>query len=321
MDRRWARRLTALYSREWRARYGEEFATFLEERPVTMVSIVDVVMSALRERVAGRGRVHMDRRQRSMVLMTWAYLAAVAAGVNFYFCVDDTPLADVMRQHAVLAASFGVVGKASFLAVVAVVGLAVPTTVRMLRVAAVTRRWSAVGCVAVPFGAAAATIAWMAAASTWAHAEWGSAWVPLPWDVGGDWIAPGTWPPLNVRWTLSAVTLTLLIAGLFGSAISVGQAIKRTDLSRLQPVWLAGATLSLAGCIVIMTVAVTTWGLFAERYASADFHMRNGGFFVSTTVASWAASAVVFAASTLMALRGAQLAITVRDESVSPRLG
>jgi hypothetical protein len=321
MDRRLAQWLTALYPLAWRSRFGKEFAAFLEERSSTIGTILDVIGSALRERVTCPGAFHVNTRQQSLVMMIWAYLAAVAAGVNFYFLVDDTPLANVMRHHAVLSALFGVVAKTSFLALIAVVGLALPITVRMLHIAATTRRWDAIGRVAVPFGAAAATVAWMAAAGFWSHLRWGGSWVPLPWDVGGDWIAPHNWPPLSVRWPLSAVTLTLLIAGLLGSAISVRQAIERTDLSRLRPLWLKVTTLSLAAFIVVMALGVTAWGIFAERYALADFHIRNGGFFVSTNIASWSASAILFVASAFMAVRGARLAIAVHEESAkSPRL-
>jgi hypothetical protein len=56
MDSRWARRLTALYPSAWRARYGDEFAAFLEEEPSTLRAIVSVVTSAIRERV-GRADV------------------------------------------------------------------------------------------------------------------------------------------------------------------------------------------------------------------------------------------------------------------------
>jgi hypothetical protein len=312
MDSRWARRLTALYPAAWRARYGAEFAAFLEEQPSTLGAIADVVTSAIRERVGGSVGLGMDSRQQSLVLMTYAYLAAVAAGVNFYYSVDDTPLATAMRSHPVLLASFLVVARASFVALAAVVAIAIPVTLSMLRDAFTTRRWDVVRHVAVPFGAAATTLAWMAAAGLWAHARWGGPWVPTPWDVVGDWDAPAGWPPLLVRLALSSVTLGLLVAGLVGSAISVGHAIQRSDLSRLRPFWFKATSVALAGAITVMAVGVLGWGWLAEQYEPTAFLARDG-LFGLLSLGSWLASAMLFLASAAIAVRGAHAALASRS--------
>jgi hypothetical protein len=194
--------------------------------------------------------------------------------------------------------------------------LAVPIASRMLQIASVTQSRDAIRRLAVPFGAAAVTIAWMVVVGFWARSQWGGFWLPLPWDVGGDWNSPSNWPPLSVRFPLSAVTLALLIAGLLGSGVSVGQAIARTDLSRLPALWLKVATGSLAGLIVVMALGVTSWGFFAEHYVSADFHIRNGGLFLGTNFLSWAASLVVLVGSAFIAVRAARLAITGHEQPV-----
>jgi hypothetical protein len=307
MDRRLARRLTALYPRAWRSRYGNEFAAFLEDSPSTLASIVNVIGSAIRERACG-ARLTMDTRQTSLALMACAYLAAVAAGVNFYFSVDGTGLAVAMRSNVALGTAFRMVSNGSFLALAAVVAVAVPIVTSMLRVAFMTRRWDTVARLMVPFGAALLTIAWMAAASAWT----GSLWVPMPWDVGGtlqSWPAPPDWPPLAVRQQLATVTLALLVAGLVASAIAVAQAIARTDLSRHRPIWLKITSIALAASIVVMAIGVVAWGLFAEQYAPIDFHERNGGFFSSTNFASWVASCGVFIAAAVIGVGGARSAM------------
>jgi hypothetical protein len=48
----------------------------------------------------------MDRRQHSLALMLYAYLGAIAAGINFYWSVDDTPLAAAMYDHSALVTSW-----------------------------------------------------------------------------------------------------------------------------------------------------------------------------------------------------------------------
>jgi hypothetical protein len=62
----------------------------------------------------------MDARQRTLVLMALAYLAAVAAGVNFYWTVSDTPLAAAMKSRPMLALSFRGVALGSLAALAAV---------------------------------------------------------------------------------------------------------------------------------------------------------------------------------------------------------
>jgi hypothetical protein len=308
MDARWARRLTALYPPAWRVRYGDEFAAFLHDEPSSLGVVLNVVTSAIRERVKSGLGPGMDNRQRSLVLMAYAYLAAVAAGVNFYYSVDDTPLGIAMRHHPALLAAFLTIGRASVVAFAAVVVVAVPVTLVMLRQAFATRRWDLVGRIAVPFGAVAITLAWVAVAGVYAHARWGGSWVPTPWDVVGDWDPPAGWPPLTIRWVLSSVTFALLVAGLVASALSVRQAIQRSDLSSLGPLWFKATSIALAGAIVVMAVGVLGWAWFAEQYEPAAWFARYG-LLNLVNVGSWLASAVLFLASAAIAVRGARTAL------------
>ena len=64
----------------------------------------------------------------------------------------------------------------------------------------------------------------------------------------------------------------------------------------------------LALAIVAMTAGVAGWGWFAQQYAAADFHARNGGLFSSTNIVSWTASCLVFLVASMLAVRGASAA-------------
>ena len=120
----------------------------------------------------------MDNRQRALVFMTYAYLAAVAAGVNFYFSVDDTAMAEAMRTHTPLWMSFSIVAKSSFVAFATVVAVAVPVGFFMIRAALREGRYDVVGRLAVPFAAVLVTLLWLVAACVF----WtGWQWEPLPW--------------------------------------------------------------------------------------------------------------------------------------------
>ncbi len=62
-----------------------------------------------------------------------------------------------------------------------------PVLVTILRTALSNRRWDVVYRLAVPPCAVLVTLTWIAAAAS-ANS---SHWAPTPWDVTGDWTAPG----------------------------------------------------------------------------------------------------------------------------------
>jgi len=301
--------LIRLYPPAWRARYGEEFLAFLEARSVTSRELPNVVGCALYERVRWFGVYKMSQLQYSLVLMVYAYLAAIAAGVNLYWTVDDTPLVDAIRAHPALFACWNLVAAGSLVALAAVVALALPALWAMIRFARMTRRRDILARLAFPPCAAALILTWIIAVTM------KTGWAPLFWDVMGQPAA---------RWALSSVTLMLFVVGILGSAISLRQAIQRSALSEQQlklfgrAVWIRPLPLAkipalvLAGSIVMMVVGVTGWGLLADQYAPAAFHARDGGFFGSPNIVSWMGSLALFVASAVTALRGARWIFATR---------
>lgn len=310
MNARLVRQLAGLYPPEWRTRYREEFERFLEAHPSSLRTTLNIVGWALYERVLSFGRFKMDRRQHSLALMLYACLAAIAAGVNFYWTVDDTPLASAMDYYSALFISWNLVRAGSLLALTAGVMVGIPAFLTMVRTAFATRQWDVVCRLAVPPSAVLVTLIWLiiGASLTGGH------WVPTPWDVIGDWIAPIDWPPLPTRWALSSVTFVLMAAGLIATAISVRQAIARSDLSRHKRLRFAAPSMLLAGSIAMMALGVLAWGWFVQQDAASDFHARNGGLFNSTNFVSWTASCVVLLAATVIAVKGARSALTLAAE-------
>src|SRR5215471_15411965 len=121
MNKRIAHSLTGLYPRAWRARYGEEFQAFLESHPNNVKALSNVVGWAIYERLCYVGGFNMNPDQRSLALMAYAWLAAVAAGVNFYWTVADTPMATAMRNYLALFASWTLIRVGALLAFAAVI--------------------------------------------------------------------------------------------------------------------------------------------------------------------------------------------------------
>lgn len=306
MNPRIARCLTALYPETWRQRYQSEFESFLEAHASNMKSIVNVAAWAIYERFVSLGGIPMDARQNSITFMTLAGLAAFAAGVNFYWTVADTPLATAMHNHGALLASWTLVQ----LGALALVGTAILSSrvfFKMARKAFANRRRDVILRLGIPFCAAAALFAWFLSALIVMRSHW----LPTPWDVAGDWTAPANWPSLSTRWILGAVSFAVMIAGLMATAISVQQAVSRTELSEHAPRSFSIPSLLLVGSVIGMTIGVLSWGWFVQQYAPTDFHVRNGGLFSSTNFASWTATSLVLLASIVLAIKSFRSALAV----------
>jgi hypothetical protein len=301
MHPRLARWLVSLYPLHWRRRYGTEFTTFLEDQPQTPSNVLDVAIAGAAERLRTCGGFKMNWRQRTLVLMAFGYLAAIAAGVNFYWTVNDTPLATAMRNNVALGLAFRTVAIASLVALAAIAAVAVPTAWSIARDALKSRQWKTLGRIATPLGSALILVVWLAAGA----AVTGRHWIATPWDVTGDWSPPAAWPPLSIRWTMSSVTFVLMVAGLLGSGTAASHVIRDSDFSAYQPSWFRTTSVVFAASVLAMVAGIGAWGWFAQRLASADFHARNGGLFDRTNIASWTASCIVFAIASFLAIGAA----------------
>ncbi len=309
MNVRLIRGLTRLYPPAWRSRYGEEFQNLLETDSPTPQTILNVVRWALYERFVSLCGLIMDRRQTSLALMLYTALASGAAGMNFYWTVNDTPLATAMHAHPALFAMWNSIRAGAFLAAVTV-SLAASRFLIIVRSTPNRQKRNLLRLLTVPPLAGLLLLAWLIGATVWS----GGHWVPTPWDVAGDWIAPQEWPPLSTRWWLGAVTCVLMVTGFVASALSLRAAVRLTDLSQVCPAWFGAASLVLAGSVAVMTMGVLAWGHFAEQYAGLAFHARNGGFFSSTNSASWLGSLATFLTAAVTALQGVRSALSLRTE-------
>ena len=305
MNCRLAQLLTGLYPPSWRARYGEEFKTFLEVRPAGVSSVLNVIGSAFVEHFCSFGDYKMSRLQRSLVLMVYAYLATIAAGVNLVMTVDDTPLVEAMRAHAALSACWNLVAAGSLVSLAAIATVGFPTLWEMIRFVSKAKRPDIAARLAFPICTATLIFAWIIVVTI------RTGWAPLFWDVMGQ--------PL-MRWALTSVTLMLVVFGSIGSAIGLKQAIERSVLPE-QQLTIFGRAISiealrlaklsaiiLASSIAAMALGVAGWGLLADRYAPAAFRANDGGFFGTPNIVSWMGSLGLFIAAAVTALRSARWA-------------
>src|SRR5262245_34519638 len=84
-----ARWLTSLYPQQWRTRYGNEFAMFLEDSPNTFSSIVNVLSSAAAQRVRHHGRFPVRWREGALMLSAVGYFTPMTIGVRVYGMESD----------------------------------------------------------------------------------------------------------------------------------------------------------------------------------------------------------------------------------------
>ncbi len=310
MNRSLAHLLTCLYPRQWRERYGTEFEALLQSGRGDLRISANVVWSALRERIFPLRGPKMNRLSRSLGAILCAYIAVIAAGLNFYATIDDSSLATTMRTHLGLSAAWNVVALGSLLALTGAIAMLVPLVFGALRFALSEKRRDILIRLLVAPLAAGILSAWVIGASF----VLGGHWAPAPWAILGDWTASADWPSLQVRWVLGSFTAALAVFLLIVSSISVYQAIQRTRFDEMRftvlrrliaihPLRFARIPgMVMTAAMSVMTVGVLAWGLIANLDATAAFHSYFGPMH-TTAFASWIASMCVFAASSVVALR------------------
>ena len=156
--------LLRLYPDYWRSRYGDEFAAVLEAYPLRLTTILDVLIGALDAHINPQdatGRIiHMiNRPRRSAIVIFWAYIAFVLAGLNFSKSTED----DVHRLtsvHSDLALVYFVIEAGAALALLAVLAGGVPLALAALWRAWEQKRWDIPLLLAVPPVALAIWIGW-----------------------------------------------------------------------------------------------------------------------------------------------------------------
>jgi hypothetical protein len=89
--------LIRLYPRRWRKRYEDEFAALLEEIPLTPLTVLDLLLSALDAHLnfglEEEGIYAMSAQLRRFTLSSfWSWVVYIIAGLGFYGMLDDNPL-------------------------------------------------------------------------------------------------------------------------------------------------------------------------------------------------------------------------------------
>jgi hypothetical protein len=301
--------LTRLYPRHWRIRYSAEFESFLEMGRGDLRTLLNVVWSALSEHISAIRGHKMSRVPRSLGAILCAYLAVIAAGINFYATVDDSSVATAMRSQPGLSTAWNVVELGSVIALLSAIAMFIPLAAGALRFAISSgRRDILIRLLVTPLAAGILAV-WVIGGLF----VLGGHWAPVPWAILGDWTAPADWPPLQLRWIFGSLTAALAAFLMIACSIGVYQAIQRTQFAEVRfTAWhriVAIHPLRLAKipgmitttAMAVMTLGVLAWGLIANLQATAAFHSYSGPM-RTTAFTSWTGSLCVFAVSSVVAL-------------------
>jgi hypothetical protein len=261
--------LAGLYPRCWRVHYGKEFAALLEQHPLSLKTLANVLWSA--------GEAHMqaaishEHNQGIVVGSIWsAWMIAIVAGLIVCGMVDDSPLPAAMGQSLIFATSWKVIQAGCVLAASAILIAALPLASSIGIYLARERRRGVYLRVAIPFLSGLALVTWMASVLIATGGHWGAS----PWAVA---FSRPDWPSEYVRWTTGSISAALLLLACFSSAASISKLVRGCQLPdvrislpgievQVKPLSFASALSPwAAGGIFTMLAGVVVWGYSAIR--------------------------------------------------------
>jgi hypothetical protein len=281
------RPLLRLYPMTWRVRYGEEFAAVLEVCPLRLTTLMDVLLGALDAHInpqdtSGRIMQMINRPRRSAIVVFWAYIAFVLAGLNYFTSTEDD-LNRLMHGRADIAAAYFVIEAGAALALLAVLVGGVPLALAALRRAWEQKRWDIPLLLAVPPVALAIWLGWTL--------------------IIALVIARRGPPPTGVDPRAGLVFLSwggLFVLAAIASTSAVSIAMSRSEVSpHLFRVALWPA-LAATVCMAIVLAAVVMWGLAVRTDVPSYFNTPDTPFRVAYAL-TWFADVAVMAVVTLVA--------------------
>jgi hypothetical protein len=248
------------YPRSWRDQYGDEFATFLNDRygdgPIPVSARLSMLRSGTAERLRAGGvigrSVDPDRRIRGaslLVLCAWGVFVVV--GTAFAKYTEHWPMSTPRVDRWLPTVAMGVVQGAAAAGVVilGVAGLvALPSFLDLVRSAGWSSLWATARAAAVTVAVAAVTAGVVVA---WNHQMGPSPGAAAPW-------------PLKA---VAAVGGLLVVSALAVCAGTVVAVVHRLRLSHRATRALGLLALAMAGVLNLIFVGTLTWWIATAIHA------------------------------------------------------
>lgn len=280
--------LLQLYPATWRERYGDEFAALLEDCPLTLPALADVLLGALDAHIApqdttGRILAMINRPRRTAIAVFCAYILYVVAGMGFQKLSEYDDFFDAARAHSLVGMGYLVVYIGAIVSLLAVLVGGLPLAIAALRYAWSARRWDIPLLLGVPVVAFAALVGYVMLLGT----------VVMPATH-----TSGIHDPLGVPFVLSLVAVFLLLALASTAAVSLAVARSEIDQRLLRFTFIPALVTTLAMALTV--TGLVMWGL-GLRAAVPDLWNGNDGLAATNTALSWANVAALMVIATLIA--------------------
>ncbi len=307
MLRKW---LLRLYPRVWRIRYEDEFTALLEQCPLSLFDILDIVVGALDARLhpqaspaqdllKGRSLPMRSPFRRMAITVFCAYIVFFVAGVAFENMTNDDYFTTTMQIHPEMNVAFDLIVAGFLLALLAIAVGGLPIAWAVLRRAlAVSHKdlWL----FAVPFLC-----------------------LMLLVGIGAAWLAIQNG---NLQLSFFATEaiyfayLGLLFLSAIASTAAVSWAVIRSEINaRLFRFARIPALLATLGMALTLGAAIV-WGLRLSKdtpwiFSGQQLLGGDGRVFAFTTASEWLGIVVVMGIATLIA--AIALLRTIAGRSVS----
>jgi hypothetical protein len=285
--------LIRLYPAWWQARYGEEFAALLEQTPVSLSSLLNVLLWALdahlNVELEWRFSKMIDTLRRSTLTVFCAYIGFIVAGMGFGGLADDSPFAAANQTYLWLGFTWRVVQIGAVAAFAAIVIGGLPLAVGVIKLALTGRRWHIMALVCTPLLALVVLLLFMVSVTTLARP-----------DSSGSLAA---YQPLLA---IALHGLFTLVAAVSAAAVSRAILLSEIDEQPFRFAVIPSVITTFAMGVVV--IASVVWGVLAQVYLPAAFYSGSYGYYGSQTVVSWIvvifAMLIVTGVSASASLRG-----------------
>lgn len=290
MMRRVAGAALALYPLAFRRRYGEEMRALLEEDPVRMLSVLDLLRGALaahfRPAYGSHGLVGVEDRLRASlcgVLVCWVVFAA--AGFAFYKTTEDAPFARAASAHLILGTSHFVVQSLAVVASLAILAGGLPIALAAIKQA--PHKQSLRAPIGVALGAVGLVCALTGALVLLAHSD------------------HGVHPSAAGRTGFAVWGLAALIGGV-AVALAARRALFATTVSRARLLTALACATLVSAAMAVIALATTAYAVGLGLDAAALLSVPNGPIGNPSTEATLAVQVAA------MGIAGTLAAVTSR---------
>ena len=278
--------LLRLYPRSWCERYADEFSALLAEYPVTLLTLLDIMLGALDARIfpqilLERLDVLMQRLRLTTFTIFGAFVAFVVAGMGFQKMTEYDDFMTLAHHNIVVGVTYVLVVVGAVAALVGVLAGGVPVALASLRYAVQQRRWDILARFAVPPLTLVVLFGYLKLMARIDHQ-------PSVHSLLTD--------------ATFGIFVALFVLSAFASAAAVLSAINRSETNERVLRWAIATGVLTALSMCVVAVAMIIWSV-SLWLSAPDLFFGNNGLLASSTVVNLAIVVAIIVAAAGIAAR------------------